>query len=379
VIAIIRKLQETKGLGEIFNPRRLAEKVEALGPTIDLSRLTSNIFAEIVDCLGESWDVWFGRLKLYKERHGDCRVPQRYKEDGYNLGAWVSNQRHHGLSSERRCRLDELEFIWDPFDDDWEEGLGHLKHYKERVGDCRVPKQYERDGFKLGAWVSKRRSRKSQLSSERVRRLDELGFEWDPLEVDWERGFGYLKRYKGRVGDCPVPLHHYENGFKLGAWVSKRRSRKSDLSSLRVRRLDELGFIWDPFEADWEEGFSYLKLYKEREGHCRVPQSHKENGFRLGQWVGVQRLSRETMSKDRRQRLDELGFVWDQLEADWERGFSYLKLYKESAGDCRVPRSHKESGFRLGQWVSVQRRNKTTMPKERRQRLDELGFIWTAR
>jgi len=23
-------------------------------------------------------------------------------------------------------------------------------------------------------------------------------------------------------------------------------------------------------------------IYKEREGHCRVPRSHEENGFRLG-------------------------------------------------------------------------------------------------
>jgi Helicase associated domain len=121
--------------------------------------------------------------------------------------------------------------------------------------------------------------------------------------------------------------------FLLGLWVARQRFGKSKLSSERVRRLDELGFIWDPFEADWEAGVSHLKLYRDREGHCRVPQSHKENGFRLGQWVSGQRLSRETMSKDRRQRLDELGFVWDQLEVDWGRGFRY----KERVGDCRVP------------------------------------------
>ena len=37
LIAIVRELQEAKGRGEVFNPRRLAEKVEVLGPTIDLS------------------------------------------------------------------------------------------------------------------------------------------------------------------------------------------------------------------------------------------------------------------------------------------------------------------------------------------------------
>jgi len=92
----------------------------------------------------------------------------------------------------------------------------------------------------------------------------------------------------------------------------------------RRQRLDELGFIWDPREAEWEEGFSYLKVYRGREGHCRVPQRHKKNGFPLGQWVSRQRQSKD-LSLERRRQLDDLGFVWDQREADWEEGFNYLK------------------------------------------------------
>ena len=34
---IIRELQEAKGRGEVFNPQRLVEKIEVLGPSIDLS------------------------------------------------------------------------------------------------------------------------------------------------------------------------------------------------------------------------------------------------------------------------------------------------------------------------------------------------------
>jgi hypothetical protein len=60
----------------------------------------------------------------------------------------------------------------------------------------------------------------------------------------------------------------------------------------RRQRLNELDFVWDPFEADCEEGFSHLKVYKEREGHCRVPDGHVERGFRLGGWTTKQRLKR---------------------------------------------------------------------------------------
>jgi hypothetical protein len=48
------------------------------------------------------------------------------------------------------------------------------------------------------------------------------------------------------------------------------------------------------------------------EGHCRVPGSHVENGFKLGIWVDTQRQRRKKagMGKERIKRLDELGFLW---------------------------------------------------------------------
>jgi hypothetical protein len=87
----------------------------------------------------------------------------------------------------------------------WEEGFGHLKRYKERVGDCRVPSMYKEDGFNLGPWVANQRTTKNKLSKDRRGRLDELEFEWEPYEADWEEGFRRLKRHKDRFGDCRVP------------------------------------------------------------------------------------------------------------------------------------------------------------------------------
>jgi hypothetical protein len=158
----------------------------------------------------------------------------------------------------------------------------------------------------------------------------------------------------------------------------QRQSKDAEtLSEARRQQLDELGFVWDPFEVDWEEGVRYLKMYKEREGHCRVPATHKENGFRLGQWVVTRRSHSQTLSEARRQQLDELGFVWDPRETKWAEGFRYLTIYKEREGHCRVPQSHKENGFRLGHWVAKQRKNKDGLPVERRQALEKLGFVWS--
>src|SRR5262249_10357389 len=161
------------------------------------------------------------------------------------------------------------------------------------------------------------------------------------------------------------------NGFRLGQWVRVQRTKADTMSASRRQRFDELGFDWDPRrETAWEEGFRHLVLYKEREGDCLVPLRHKENGHPVGQWVRVQRSKTEIISTLRRQRLDELGFVWDALNADWQKGFRHLTIYKEREGDCLVPVKHKENGFPLGPWVVNQRHRINTLSEARRQHLD---------
>jgi superfamily II DNA or RNA helicase len=382
LVQIIRELQEAKGRGEIFDPRRLSEKIEVLGPSIELSALRSNIAAEILNTIGVTWDEWYGRLTLYKNREGHCSVPKQYKTpDGYRLGQWVSVQRslQDRLSGGRKARLDALGFDWTPHATDWEAGFDYLKCYYQRVGHCNVPQQHKENGYPLGNWISVQRIKKDKLSPERRHRLEELGFIWDAREAAWEEGFYHLKLYKEREGHCNVPVRHKENGFALGQWVSVQRLSKT-LSQERQQRLDELGFVRGLHDAAWEKGFYHLKLYKEREGHCNVPVRYKESGFALGQWVINQRARKDNLTEERRRRLDDIGFVWDPFEQDFEEALAQLKLYKDREGNCDVPQKYKtENGFCLGRWVSNQRTKKNKLSPERRQRLDELEFVWSVR
>src|SRR5215813_6157379 len=120
----------------------------------------------------------------------------------------------------------------------------------------------------------------------------------------WEKGFEHYQEYLKEHKHCNVPKQYKSSdGYKLGLWVSNLRQRRSSLSSDRLARLDAVGFDWDPIDAGWEKGFSYLKMYKEREGHCSVPGTHKENGFSLGQWVTTQRKNQDGLPVERRQAL----------------------------------------------------------------------------
>ena len=46
-------------------------------------------------------------------------------------------------------------------------------------------------------------------------------------------------------------------------------------------------------------------------GHARVTAKHQTpDGFKLGNWVRVQRQTLNKLSEDRIERLEELGFIW---------------------------------------------------------------------
>ncbi|CPR10900.1 helicase-associated [Mycobacterium bohemicum DSM 44277] len=276
--------------------------------------------------LDAQWEARFRRLLVYIEAHGDSRVPQSYKADGYNLGNWVSIQRGKyakgTLDPDRRQRLEELPtWTWTATDYDraWEDGLRLLQEYMELHGDSLVPQSYVVDGYKLGSWATVQRHKhaKGILDTERERRLEALpGWFWDARAAEWEAAFGRLEGYVGRHGDAFVPQNYTVDGYKLGKWVNTQRVFRSRdrLDPERQRRLEALpGWTWDSRQAAWDKGFRYLQEYVKKNGHARVPQSYVVDGFRLGNWINMQRsnFSNGILEDDRRLRLEGLpGWSW---------------------------------------------------------------------
>ena len=126
----------------------------------------------------------------------------------------------------------------------------------------------------------------------------------------------------------------------------------------------------------WYRGFNALLKFRRREGHCRVPRYHVEGGYRLGQWVSVQRYTEDAVSPKRKKQLNSIGFVWSRRDWLWEQGIAALKTFKAREGHCCVPITHIEDGLKLGLWASTQRRRNFSMDPERKRRLDKMGFAW---
>ena len=105
--------------------------------------------------------------------------------------------------------------------------------------------------------------------------------------------------------------------------------------------------------------FEELRNFKERAGHCNVPQKYYHNP-KLGRWVSHQRGKRLKMSKERASKLDSIGFTWVvNIEPDvrWEIMFEELRKFKEREGHCKVPRKYSDNP-KLGRWVMTNQANR---------------------
>ncbi|MFZ2523899.1 MAG: Helicase associated domain protein, partial [Candidatus Ferrigenium altingense] len=272
------------------------------------------------DVFYDKWEEGFRYLKKFADREGHAKVPQSYITiDKYRLGAWVARQRRTKdvLTLERKERLEALPgWSWDALSDKWEKGFSYLQEYTVREGRAEVPRDYKfSDGYSLGQWVKVQRREKDNMPPERKLRLEELpGWSWDPFTDKWDDGYRHLLEFVDIEGHARVTKGQVSgDGYCLGNWIAVQRGIKESMAPERKARLEALpGWSWDVHADRWEEGFHYLKEFSNREGHAKAPTGYTtENGYRLGQWVIKQRLSKDSLIPERKARLEALpGWAW---------------------------------------------------------------------
>ncbi|KAH9134055.1 hypothetical protein AeRB84_020059 [Aphanomyces euteiches] len=194
-------------------------------------------------------------------------------------------------------------------------------------------------------------------------------------------------------------------GQRFDISVLRRAKVNGILDAKTVAEFDVIGFVWKGIEyqsnQQWEENLEALHIYKAIHGNLKVPNVYKVKegdtqwpqkfwGKKLGYLISSMRTQQETMDPARRDILFSMGFVWDDIQAHWEKKLLALETYKAIEGNLLVKQSFvvpdqdpawpKDSwNMKLGLLVYSCRRKKDDLPPEIYDALTAMGFVWKVR
>ena len=181
----------------------------------------------------------------------------------------------YNLSQDRIERLQEIGFQWQAltnhnfnaaFDAAFKRGCRELIAFKEEFGHCNVPHAFPAN-LGLGRWcntmrtaynaIQKGAQTESNLSQERIERLEGIGFQWQVATNyvnTFEKRCGELEVFTEKFGHCNVTRRYTDNP-SLGHWcdrmtcsynaIQKERKAEYNISQERIERLGEIGFQWE--------------------------------------------------------------------------------------------------------------------------------------
>uniref|UniRef100_A0A7S2JY20 Helicase-associated domain-containing protein n=1 Tax=Leptocylindrus danicus TaxID=163516 RepID=A0A7S2JY20_9STRA len=285
------------------------------------------------------WNENYEKLVAYKEKYGDCEVPQTYPG---SLGGWVNQQRRaykllqtnkiaksNLVNIENRvAKLKELNFTWVlPRGGKPNRGENkRTKYSEEELAETRTEK-----------------NRRPPTAKQ---------------EKHWMEQFHQLRQFKNRFDSFDVPAD-YNKSLMLWARTQRRHykllkeGKYSIMTGDRIKKLEGIGFDFVLLTANGEP--------RKPRGICAD---------------GKPSASKKTPLEKREDYLK-------REEEKWMKMFEALKLYKSIHGDFTVPGSYKKEP-KLLQWCHYQRKQwrngregvDSNLTVEHRKLLDGIGFPW---
>jgi len=329
----------------------------------------------------EIWNVFFEDLEKFNNKFNTFLIPKHLVEYK-KLKAWVQEQKRLNklgrLSEIRLSKLKSIGFSFDlrysgkKFDyevnpekkekktkvnrpNTWEVNYIRLLEYKLKNGNCNVTRTQDKV---LANFVYKQRVnyKKKELTISQIQKLELINFEWNTTNKynsnAWELKFSLLKSFYKKTGHS---LYRKTDGNEsLYHWVLLQRMeyKKQRLKTERIDLLNSIKFVWNTSSVSlksrgddykWLLMLEQLDEFRTKNGHCLVPQIYKVNKA-LGRWVNDQRNNNKNgrLSQARIDLLNDLQFVWDTKEYEWDKKLELLNSFFNEHGHFDIKQKDKK-------------------------------------
>lgn len=215
------------------------------------------------------------------------------------------------------------------------------------------------------------------------------------LSSAWDTYYTAARQWYQEKGNLRIPKSYVTStGLTLGSWIQTQRRVYSGavaggLTEEKVRKLNEIGMIWDARDQSWNNALAELQTYFNEHGNLDIKARYETpDGFKLGRWVCNLRTKVRTkgldqaLTPEQQQQLAELGMIWDRNSEKWEDYFEAAENYYKTHGNLDVMTKYvTENGLPLGRWLSEishqvcgENQDQISLSEEQLKRLRSIGF-----
>lgn len=404
IYGIERIIQST-----IYKNKRIGNWIHSQRVAYKSGKLSQNRYTKLLKIgvnftpSSGKWEKAFSIAKKYHDEFHDLDIPADFVMDGFNIGAWISNQRqvYNGsrtdisLTSEQIKKLEAIDMRWKSNAGSQTSflELAFLYYIKKIYSDAKArDKSY---GVELDIYIpSQKTAIEYDGSYWHNRKMERDDFKDD---VCTNHGLKLI-----RIREHPLPKTK-----SAICYFSESRYTDKSLDALIKRVLREQFFrnvdidvSRDAFyiiqetqslqRTSWDKMYNEAKCYYQVYGNLLIPAAYiSKSGARLGKWIQNQRASVKRtayghLTPNQIKLLDSIGMVWDVKEKIWEDRYRIAQLYYQEFGNLLVPRNLVYHNVKLGKWINEQRNShngvgRKKMPDKRCKKLEKIGMVWNTR
>lgn len=393
--------------------RKIVSYLGLACPDINIIRDGVDINRTYKDYSSRKWDQVYESVYRHSIQFGTLSfLKNKFNSNGVDLANWINTQRdayrNDELTPLQIQKLEKAGIVWNPFESQWKTKFRMAEEYRRTFGNLNIPATYHtHDGIALGSWLAKQRERyrNGKLEPRRIHLLEGLGVIWSfrqdhvdqeqriSTHINWYQFYDAALLFHKKNGHLKIPAQYVTSaGLNLGGWLAdqRRRYRDGKLNQSCIQLLESIKIEWNVFSDRWDEMFSIAEDYAQKNNGLWIsPKYVTPEGVRLGNWVAQQRSKlrakgrHSPLTAAQKQRLEEIGMVWDPYSAKWMFKYHQAKAFYLQNGHLRIPVDYvTESGEKLGMWLSSQRQAlrgnpNYRMTEERKRLLDEIGMDWS--
>ncbi|MDX3745746.1 helicase associated domain-containing protein [Streptomyces sp. AK08-02] len=356
----------------------------------------------------EAFEAGLTRARAYAAARGHPATRADTLQDGFPLGAWMSNQRmlRLGMPAWRGAALRALDPYWDtPWPTLWQRTYHQARCHVAEQGPMDARGGFPGTGLSLGEWLYLQCTRYPDLHPEQQRLLARLGIDAaaarDARPRRRSQRFGeqealaHARAWALEHGSlAAIRISTVHEDYPLGRWLSDRRGQmgRGVLSPNRAEALTRIDPWWrPPWHLCWQRSYEHACQQLQQVGGGELVAGFLLMDRPAQEWLRIQQRRYHLLLPDQHDLLNRLGLKPETAIAEapaapvrravgglpavaqhrplgvprlgqrpdhragFERALVHARAWADVHGHLAVPRDTRQSGFALGMWLFSQR------------------------